>query len=141
MEKNLNSLKQEISKLDNEISSKQKTNVVLIECPEVRKYIKLNKELMEADSKRRILDDEFTVILQSQCEHPLWYLGLDDGNPLEDRTYWICTCVECGKTITEMHNYFNNKRVIKGDVRFTRLYKQYYSYGEVKKRIWSFNWM
>ena len=116
VKRNLIDVKTELEKVNNKVNCKQQLYNDLIELPEVKNYIKAAGELEEAIKKKKLLVEEYFKILQSECNHPLWYLLDFEIDSYECKTYWTCKCIECGKVEEDRSKNFEN--VITGNGLF-----------------------
>lgn len=80
--------------------------------PVIKKYKKLETDLSMLSKRYARLRDEYSLLYQSTCKHPLWYFLEDDSDRFEGRQKWVCKCIKCGKIETEHSREFKDKLII-----------------------------
>ena len=82
----LDELKNELLKINNEMSELSKNQVIIA-----------YEDLKETkDNLNNLINKEINKI-QSECLHPIWYHLSTDSDCYEERKYFTCQCLECGK--------------------------------------------
>jgi len=107
----------------------EKSNLLAEE--QVQKYILLEELLEKYQQMFNELETKYEEKIQSDCQHPLWYLVYSTTNDYEGRTYWTCLCLECGLREEDRSHRFSN--VITGTCLFARAERHKKSYQTIQR--------
>ncbi len=107
----------------------------LLEDDNMKKYLGIEKELDSSTKEVMALQGIILEEQQERCSHPAWYFENGFTDRHEDRTYWTCKCVACGKRLEEVRSRdYPHDRVIWDECIMGDPIKSELSYKEVRDK-------
>lgn len=104
----------------------------LLEDDNVKKYIRIEKELDSSTKEALALQGIILVEQQERCPHPAWYFYNFSEDTYEGKVYWTCKCVACGKELEDVRSRnYPHDRVIWKESFFAKPTRSEMSYKEV----------
>lgn len=141
MKNELLKLKKELSNINKDIKEIMDNQDELMRYEAVRKYVRLDLEKEILSKEKAKFNEEYTVLLQENCNDPLWYFLDSSKDDHTGKESWTCVCFECKKLVTdapkkfkqyvrvENPSYYENEQ---GDLSFRNLLGKYYKYKHEK---------
>ncbi len=130
MDKEIKKIKEEMDKIDEELSTLQTSYRDFLGMDIIKKFKEVEGLLKMTVRERIYLHDQYKSLVQKNCPHPLWYLCDSMTDDFEGRTYWTCKCVECEQVKEGGPRDFKN--VITGNKNLQGLLERRQEYEEVK---------
>ena len=110
--KELQEVKEKLQNCGNEYNSILKKVKKLEEIKEVIEYKTLSKQLELLEKQYNNIKKDYMELVETNCEHPLWYFMADKTDDYEQRQLWQCKCLKCGKIKREHSRFYKDKLVI-----------------------------